>query len=111
MRDITHFIDGAAVAGASGRFSEVFNPNTGEVQARTPLASVAVAKPSQRRPKAPAHLTAEAAEWWGDAMLAFELEPHDVMLLTAAAECWDRLQEARRYIWLHIGADCNHRRD
>jgi malonate-semialdehyde dehydrogenase (acetylating)/methylmalonate-semialdehyde dehydrogenase len=41
MRDITHFIDGAAVAGASGRFGDVFNPNTGEVQARVALASAA----------------------------------------------------------------------
>ena len=41
MRDITHFIDGASVAGTSGRYSDVFNPNTGEVQARVALASVA----------------------------------------------------------------------
>ena len=41
MRDITHFIDGAAVAGTSGRFGDVFNPNTGEVQARVALASAA----------------------------------------------------------------------
>jgi malonate-semialdehyde dehydrogenase (acetylating)/methylmalonate-semialdehyde dehydrogenase len=41
MRDITHFIDGVSVAGTSGRFSDVFNPNTGEVQARVPLASTA----------------------------------------------------------------------
>ena len=34
MRDITHFIDGASVASTSGRFGDVFNPNTGEVQAR-----------------------------------------------------------------------------
>src|SRR3954468_23501348 len=39
MRDITHFIDGASVAGTSGRFGDVFNPNTGEVQARVALAS------------------------------------------------------------------------
>jgi malonate-semialdehyde dehydrogenase (acetylating)/methylmalonate-semialdehyde dehydrogenase len=39
MRDITHFIDGAAVQGTSGRFGEVFNPNTGEVQARVQLAT------------------------------------------------------------------------
>jgi malonate-semialdehyde dehydrogenase (acetylating)/methylmalonate-semialdehyde dehydrogenase len=38
MREINHFIDGAAFAGASGRFSDVFNPNTGEVQARVQLA-------------------------------------------------------------------------
>ncbi|MDZ4113708.1 MAG: aldehyde dehydrogenase family protein, partial [Brevundimonas sp.] len=41
MRNINHFIDGASFTGASGRFSDVFNPNTGEVQARVQLASVA----------------------------------------------------------------------
>ncbi|WEK39795.1 MAG: CoA-acylating methylmalonate-semialdehyde dehydrogenase [Candidatus Brevundimonas colombiensis] len=40
MRDIRHFIDGAAFDGASGRFADVFDPNTGEVQARVQLASV-----------------------------------------------------------------------
>ncbi|CAN7611535.1 CoA-acylating methylmalonate-semialdehyde dehydrogenase [Phenylobacterium sp. LjRoot225] len=40
MRDITHFIDGQSVAGTSGRYGEVFNPNTGEVQARVALATV-----------------------------------------------------------------------
>src|SRR3569833_2451354 len=39
MRNISHFIDGAAVPGTSGQFGEVFNPNTGEVQARVALAS------------------------------------------------------------------------
>ncbi len=37
MRQISHFIDGAAVASASGRTGDVFNPNTGEVQARVGL--------------------------------------------------------------------------
>jgi len=41
MRDINHFIDGASFTGASGRFSDVFDPNTGDVQARVQLASVA----------------------------------------------------------------------
>src|ERR1700761_7047145 len=40
MREISHFIDGAAVKGTSGQFGEVYNPNTGEVQARVALASV-----------------------------------------------------------------------
>jgi len=39
MREINHFIDGAAFTGASGRFGDVFNPNTGEVQARVQLAT------------------------------------------------------------------------
>ncbi|WP_333806580.1 CoA-acylating methylmalonate-semialdehyde dehydrogenase [Phenylobacterium sp.] len=37
MRQIHHFIDGAASASASGRQGDVFNPNTGEVQARVGL--------------------------------------------------------------------------
>jgi len=41
MRDIHHFIDGASFTGASGRFGDVFNPNTGEVQARVQLATTA----------------------------------------------------------------------
>ena len=41
MQDLSHFINGARVAGTSGRFAEVFNPATGEVQARVPLASAA----------------------------------------------------------------------
>lgn len=40
MRTVHHFIDGKAVAGTSGRFGDVFDPNTGAVQARVNLASV-----------------------------------------------------------------------
>jgi malonate-semialdehyde dehydrogenase (acetylating)/methylmalonate-semialdehyde dehydrogenase len=36
MRDISHFIGGQTLAGA-GRWGEVFDPNTGEVQARAAL--------------------------------------------------------------------------
>ncbi len=39
MRTIHHFKDGAALEGRSGRFGDVFNPNTGEVQARVQLAT------------------------------------------------------------------------
>ena len=39
MRNIEHFIDGRRAAGASGRFGDVFDPNSGQVQARVPLAS------------------------------------------------------------------------
>jgi malonate-semialdehyde dehydrogenase (acetylating)/methylmalonate-semialdehyde dehydrogenase len=35
MTDLSHFIDGARVPGKSGRFGDVFNPATGEVQARS----------------------------------------------------------------------------
>ncbi|CAN1571523.1 PutA NAD-dependent aldehyde dehydrogenases [Caulobacteraceae bacterium] len=39
MRDISHFVNGATFTGSSGRFGDVFNPNTGEVQARVQLAT------------------------------------------------------------------------
>jgi malonate-semialdehyde dehydrogenase (acetylating)/methylmalonate-semialdehyde dehydrogenase len=38
MREIGHFVGGKAVKGCSGRFGDVFNPNTGEVQAKVALA-------------------------------------------------------------------------
>jgi malonate-semialdehyde dehydrogenase (acetylating)/methylmalonate-semialdehyde dehydrogenase len=37
--ELTHFIGGKRVFGASGQFADVFDPNTGGVQARVPLAS------------------------------------------------------------------------
>jgi malonate-semialdehyde dehydrogenase (acetylating)/methylmalonate-semialdehyde dehydrogenase len=39
MQEFTHFIAGRHVKGTSGRFGDVFNPATGEVQARVAFAS------------------------------------------------------------------------
>ena len=39
MSELTHYIGGKHVNGTSGRFADVYNPATGEVQAKTPLAS------------------------------------------------------------------------
>ncbi len=39
MREIGHFIGGKHIVGTSGRTSDVFNPATGEVEARVALAS------------------------------------------------------------------------
>src|SRR6201987_4491411 len=54
MREIGHFVGGKEVKGGSGRFGDVFNPNTGEVQARVALAkhaevehAIAVAEAAQ----------------------------------------------------------------
>ena len=38
MRDIQHFINGKHEQGRSGRFGDIFDPNTGEVQAQVALA-------------------------------------------------------------------------
>ena len=40
MQELTHFINGEHVKGTSGRFADVYNPATGEVQAKVPLATV-----------------------------------------------------------------------
>ena len=39
--ELTHFIGGEHVKGTSGRFADVYNPATGEVQAKCPLANAA----------------------------------------------------------------------
>ena len=41
MRDIDHFISGRISRGSSGRFGDIYDPNTGEVQGRVQLASEA----------------------------------------------------------------------
>ena len=38
MQELTHYINGEHVKGTSGRFADVYNPATGEVQAKCPLA-------------------------------------------------------------------------
>nr|WP_321444019.1 CoA-acylating methylmalonate-semialdehyde dehydrogenase [uncultured Cohaesibacter sp.] len=40
-REIGHFINGELVSGTSGRFADIYNPATGEVQAKVALATVA----------------------------------------------------------------------
>ena len=39
MQTLTHYINGEAANGKSGRFGDVFNPATGEVQAKVPMAN------------------------------------------------------------------------
>jgi malonate-semialdehyde dehydrogenase (acetylating)/methylmalonate-semialdehyde dehydrogenase len=56
MQELVHWIGGKRVKGASGRFADVFNPATGEVQAKVPLATkaeldAAVAAAAEAQPK------------------------------------------------------------
>ena len=39
MQTLTHFINGKQVEGRSGRFGDIFNPATGDVQAKVPMAN------------------------------------------------------------------------
>ncbi|MEM0990180.1 MAG: CoA-acylating methylmalonate-semialdehyde dehydrogenase [Pseudomonadota bacterium] len=50
--ELTHFIGGQHVSGTSGRFADVFNPATGEVQAKCPLASGAEVRAAVENAKA-----------------------------------------------------------
>jgi P27 family predicted phage terminase small subunit len=57
-----------------------------------PRLAVAEPKPS---PKPPPHLSASSKRWFREVVDTYALEPHHLKLLQAAAEAWDRLQEAR----------------
>ncbi len=39
MKELYHFINGKKIQGQSGRFGDVYNPATGEIQAKVPFAS------------------------------------------------------------------------
>ncbi|MBI2526752.1 MAG: P27 family phage terminase small subunit [Candidatus Rokubacteria bacterium] len=52
-------------------------------------------------PKAPRHLRAATRNWWASVVAEYELEEHHVRLLTAAAESWDRAQQAREALARH----------
>jgi len=54
--------------------------------------------PSKPKTKAPNHLTAATQRWWEGVASEYELESHHLKLLTAAAESWDRGQEAREIL-------------
>ena len=53
-----------------------------------------VGKKATRKP--PAHLARETARWWSSVVEDFVLDQHHERLLTAAAESWDRYQQARK---------------
>ena len=48
--------------------------------------------------QAPKHLRKETRHWFNAVQRGWELEEHHEKLLTAASECWDRLQMAREAI-------------
>lgn len=48
-----------------------------------------------RKPKPPAHLSADTGAWWVQVHLDYQLEPHHTRLLTLACEAFDRAAQAR----------------
>ncbi len=57
MKQIGHFIEGTNISGVSGRTADIFNPNTGEVQAQVALAN------ATELDKAVASAVKAQAEW------------------------------------------------
>jgi P27 family predicted phage terminase small subunit len=49
--------------------------------------------------KPPAHLTPSTKQWWAET--APLLEPHQLRILTAGGEAWDRYQQAREALAKH----------
>jgi phage terminase small subunit len=52
---------------------------------------------------APAHLSPGSRKWWRRCTRIWALEDHHRLLLTGAAEAWDRAQEARVQIEISGG--------
>jgi phage terminase small subunit len=49
-------------------------------------------------PEPPGHLSAASAGWWRQVVRAYDLDPHHLLLLTAAAEELDTATQARRVV-------------
>lgn len=54
--------------------------------------------PDSNKISAPPHLRADTAAWWVSVSSEYPLEPHQLKILTLAAEAWDRGVEAREAI-------------
>jgi phage terminase small subunit len=52
----------------------------------------------RKSPKAPRHLRAATRRWFEQICNDYELESHHLMLLTLAAEAWDRHLDAREVL-------------
>jgi P27 family predicted phage terminase small subunit len=48
--------------------------------------------------KPPSHLRPETKKWWASVLADYDLEPHDIKLLTLASEAFDRATLARETI-------------
>lgn len=51
-----------------------------------------------RTPDPPRHLSRGARAFWRDVVRDYDLEPHHRRVLTAAAEAWDRMLQARELL-------------
>lgn len=73
-------------------------PKSAASLAIVPARPAPVPLPIGDHPEPPKHLSAEAASWWKSVVSDYALEPHHLRLLQAAAEAWDRCQQAREAV-------------
>lgn len=77
--------------------------NHGKAQPHKPSGSLRVrgVAPGSNKISAPSHLRSDTASWWLNVASEYELESHQLRLLTLAAEAWDRCTESREAIAKH----------
>lgn len=55
-------------------------------------------KTANRIPRAPAHLSKEAANWWKKILTEYELPEESLLILESALESFDRMRQAQEEI-------------
>jgi phage terminase small subunit len=53
---------------------------------------------SKQKIVVPRHLSPKAKQWFLEITQVYEFETHHTRLLTAACECWDRAEQARKVL-------------
>jgi len=55
----------------------------------------------KKSPEVPAHISKEAGAWWDRIVSEWDLDDSGLLILTAAAEAWDRMRDAQSLITEH----------
>jgi len=64
-------------------------------QSRTPPSPIRLVTTTH---DVPAHLSTLTKEWYAAVIEEYQLDPHHLKLLQAAAECWDEYQQCRELL-------------
>src|SRR5262245_11050016 len=68
-----------------------------EISSPPPVRLVTTASVTEL-PPSPAHLSEAMQQWWKAVVRDYDLDPHHLRLLEAAADSWDRMCEAREVL-------------
>jgi phage terminase small subunit len=70
-------------------------PRRSRADLDTPPIQLVVPPPLAELPPPPAHLSPVMQKWWLQVVADYDLGPHHLKLLEAAADAWDRMAQAR----------------